>query len=249
MSLTEAHGVFASAHESSINDLVLAICTTRPHLLSYGSPGFVPASSVAESQMSAIGFPGSGGIEWRVSFRVPHLDLYDQDAALAPELTLGPGQFSISTGVELCTDCPRETPKGEKRPERPDRPEEETSIDREEREREERERRAREARERRRGGVEDPRCAFLELQAVGHLIDTWTDGRRAIGFALDAVEIIDIFPNDLESVLECLIEQMLRAALSQIRLPLDSLDAGAFTLTPAEGPFIEIDRVLARGNL
>jgi len=268
MSLTESHGVFAAAHESSINDLVVAICTTRPHLLSYGSPAFVPASTVADTQMPAIAFPGSGGIQWHVSFKVPHLDLYDQDAALAPELTLGPGQFSISTGVQLCTDCPKERPKGEEQPEHPDGIEQKPNEGREREERdergelwdkkreyeerkaqEERERKAREQREKPQGRVQDPRCTYLELQAVGHLVETWTGGRRAIGFAVDAVEIIDIAPDHLESVLECLIGQMLHAALSQIRLPLDAIDAGAFTLTPTEGPLIELDRVLARGSL
>lgn len=236
MSLTESSGVFAAVHESSINDLVTAICETRPHLLSYGSPAFVPASSVSETQMAAIAFPGSGGIQWHVSFKIPQIDLYDEDVPLAPELTLEKERFSVSTAVQLCVDCPKmhhEEPDPhepdphhgdprEQDPREPDKPV---------------------------GKAENPICTFLEIQAIGHLVDTTTGGQRAIGFGLDAVEIIDITPDSLESVLECLIGQMLRAALAQIRLPLSALRAGAFTLTPTEGPLIELDRVLARGNL
>jgi hypothetical protein len=67
--------------------------------------------------------------------------------------------------------------------------------------------------------------------------------------AVDAVELVDVSPDDLESVLECLIGQMLRAVLTTIRVPVSALRVGAFTLTPTVGPLIDIDRVLARGNL
>ena len=47
---------------------------------------------------------------------------------------------------------------------------------------------------------------------------------------------------------ECLLGQMLRAVLTRfaprVRAPLD-----AFTLTPTVGPLIDLNRVLARGNL
>ncbi|GAA6525050.1 hypothetical protein [Intrasporangium sp. DVR] len=243
MSLTESSEVFVSAHETAINDLVTAICTTRPHLLSYGSPAFVPASDVNDTQMPPILFPGTGGIQWHVRFTIPHLDLFDEDSPLPPELSLGPGQFSLSTTVELCVDCRRRRGRddsdeggdtghdGHDHPDEPDQPKPDRPWDDKP------------------GKVENPLCTKLEIDAIGHLVGTSTGGQPAIGFALDAVEIVDIHPDDLESVLECLLEQMLRAALAQVRLPVSAVRAGAFTLTPTVGPLIDTDLVLARGNL
>ena len=59
MSLTEGWAVFVSAHESALNDLVTALTTARPHLLSYGSPAFTPASTRYDTAMAAIPFPPS----------------------------------------------------------------------------------------------------------------------------------------------------------------------------------------------
>lgn len=244
MSLTDTSEVFVSAHEDALNDLVTAICQTRPHLLSYGSPAFVPVSDVNDTQMPPIQFPGSGGIQWHVRFSVPHVDLFDQDAPLPAELSLGPGQFSLSTKVELCVDCRKGRGRdddhgghddhdghGHDGPDDPDRPKPDRPWDDKP------------------GKVENPMCTALELFAVGHLVGTSTGGQPAVGFAVDAVEIVDVHPDDLESVLECLLEQILRAAIAQVRIPVSALRAGAFTLTPTVGPLIETDVVLARGNL
>ena len=106
MSLTETETVFASIHENALNDLLRAFFTARPHYLHYGSPSFVPATTVAETSMPAIAFPGvPGGIQWRVRLTIPVVDLFKQSSPLPPELTLSPGEFSAHIGVELCLDC------------------------------------------------------------------------------------------------------------------------------------------------
>jgi len=98
--------VFASIHEDALNDLITAFCTARPHFLAYGSPSFVPVTTVAETAMAAIDFPGvPGGIQWRVRLSIPRVDLFKQTTPLPPELTLGPGQFSAQIDVELCIEC------------------------------------------------------------------------------------------------------------------------------------------------
>jgi len=105
MSLTETHEVFASVHEDALNDLIRAFCTDRPRYLVYGSPSFVPVTTIAETTMAAIAFPGvPGGIQWRIQLSIPRVDLHKQTSPLPPELTLGPGQFSASLGVRLCLD-------------------------------------------------------------------------------------------------------------------------------------------------
>lgn len=217
MSLTQSADVFASAHEDALNDLVTAVCSARPHLLSYGSPAFVPVSSVDHTRIDAIGFPGTAGIQWHVSFTIPRIDLYDEDNPLPPELVLDPGQFSVTTQVTLCVDC-------DPRRREPDREHDDV------------------------GKVEKPMCCTLGLFAVGRLVPSSTAGESAVTFAVDALEIVDITPVELENVLECLLTVILRSVLSTIRIPISALRAGAFELTPTEGPLVETDLVLVRGD-
>ncbi|HYF72399.1 MAG TPA: hypothetical protein VD864_06240, partial [Nocardioides sp.] len=98
------------------------------------------------------------------------------------------------------------------------------------------------------GKAQNPMCCRLGVHAVGHLVSTWVGGQQAIGFAVDAVEIVDIEPNALESVIECLLTMILRSVLATLSLPVTALQLGAFTLTPTVGPLIDVDRVLARGD-
>jgi hypothetical protein len=235
MSLTETHEVFAAVHEDALNDLITAFCTDRPRHLVYGSPAFVPVTTVAETTMPAIAFPGvPGGIQWRVHLSIPRIDLHHQTMALPPELALGPGQFSATLSVRLCLDCRRlridPRPPREK-PGTPghDRPPQDQPDDR------------------------PPRrlaltCCSLAVFAVGHLEHVLTSaGEDAIALAVDRVEIVDIAPPELESLLECLLFMVLQAVLAGIRLPLRALRAGAFSLTLAQGPLIEDDQIKARG--
>ena len=229
MSLTQASGVYASAHETALNDVVVAITSTRPHLLSYGSPAFTPSDTVNDTQMPAIGFPGTGGIEWHVRFDTPRIDLYDEDIPLPPQLTLPPGALAVHTTVELCIDCTGggRTPAGATTHGDQNRGWSDGK-----------------------GRALNPLCAKLEIIAVGHLVGTVTpDGAPAVAVALDALEIVDVAPDDLEAVLECLLKQILRAVLATVRLPLTALRAGMFTLTPTQAPEIDTDIVAIRGNL
>lgn len=237
MSLTEAENVYASIHENALNDLFTAFCTDRPRYLVYGSPSFVPSTTVAETSMPAIAFPGvPGGIQWRLRLTIPHIDLFKQTSALPPELTpLAPGCFSIGLGVELCLDCRRL--KIDPRPPRSHRGEGKPAD-----------------RERPQPGKDDRHplseltCCRLKVFAVGHLAHVLTTtGEDAIALAVDAVEIVDIKPDELESVLECFLFMILQAVLAEIRLPLRALRAGAFSLSVTQGPLIEDDQVKARG--
>jgi len=237
MSLTEAQEVFASIHETALNDVLTAFCTARPRYLVYGSPSFVPVTTVAETAMDAIAFPGiSGGIQWRVRLSIPRVDLYQQSAALPPELSLNPGQFSAELGVELCVECRRLKID-------PRSPKASTSA----------------------AGLREPMshqkkpsghrlegftCFALKVFAVGHIEHVLAaNGDDAIALSVDAVEIVDIKPDGLESLLECMLLQILQAVLSGIRLPLPALRAGAFTLLLTVGPLIEDDQIKVRGTV
>lgn len=226
MSLTQAQHVFASIHESAVNDLLTAFFSTRPRYLRYGSPAFVASTNVTATQMQAISFPGlPGGIEWAVRFSIPHIDLFKQTDSLPPQLTLPPGGFSLRTDVQLCVNCVK-------------RQDDRNTGNQD----------GRDGRDGR--GLGEVTCTRLEVFATGHM-DNWNDssGNGEIRFRVDAVELVDITPDSLESVLECVIRMLLDAVLSQVHLPLQALRAGAFKLIVAQGPLIEDDHVLARGNV
>lgn len=236
MSLTQAESVFASIHEDALNDALTAFCSDRPRYLVYGSPAFVPTTTVAETSIASIPFPGvPGGIQWRIRFAIPHIDLFKQSSPLPPELTLGPGRFSAQLAVELCLDCGRV--RIDPRPPR-DKPGERAPNDR-----------------RHDDHVKDDRhplrevtCCKLELFAVGHIEHVLTStGEDAIALAVDAVEIVDIKPDEVEAVLECLLFMILQAVLAEIRLPLRALRVGAFQLALTVGPLIEDDQIKMRG--
>jgi len=234
MSLTETHEVFASVHEDALNDLIRAFCTDRPRYLVYGSPAFVPVTTIAETTMPAIAFPGvPGGIQWRIQLSIPRVDLHKQTSPLPPELTLGPGQFSASLGVRLCLDCRRL--KIDPRP-----PRDKQGTPGHDQPRDERQGRPH--------PLSELTCCGLAVFAVGHLAHVLTaTGEDAIALDVDGIEIVDITPPELESVLECLLFMILQAVLAEIRLPLRALRAGAFSLSLTQGPFIEDDQIKARG--
>lgn len=235
MSLTQAQTVFASVHEDAINDVLTAFCTARPHHLAYGSPAFTPVTTVAETAMAAIAFPGvPGGIQWRLRLSIPRIDLFKQSRALPPQLTLNPGQFSAAIDAELCIECrkiridpkpPRPEKGRERGQEAPKEPERQAAHP-----------------------LSELTCFKLQIFAVGHLEHVLSStGEDSIAFAVDQVEIVDIKPDALESFLECLMFLILQAVLAGIRLPLRALRAGAFQLVPTVGPLIEDDQIKVRG--
>jgi hypothetical protein len=164
------------------------------------------------------------------------VDLHPQSAGLPPELTLGLGQLSVEVDVELCISCERRRdPKSDEDKER--------ELRRGREEREERDARAH-------GPAWDPvvgTCCKLQVYGVGHIERTF--GPDAVRVVIDDVEIVDIAPDGLESVIECLMLQVLRAVLADVHLPLETLRAGAFSLSIVRGPEIEDDDIKTYGNL
>lgn len=233
MSLTQTEEVFASIHETALNDVLTAFFTDRPRYLVYGSSSFVPFTTVAATNIAAIPFPGiAGGIHWRVTLSIPRVDLFKKSMPLPPELSLNPGQFSARLDVELCLDCRRlqidpRPPRGG----HDDRPNERPPRDKPH-------------------PLEEVTCFKLKVFVVGHLAHVMAStGEDAIALDVDAVEIVDIKPDGLESLLECLLFMILQAVLAEVRLPLQALRAGAFQLIPVVGPLIEDDQIKARGNV
>lgn len=224
MSLTQAQEVFGSIDEVGINDILNAFFTARPRYLRFGSPGYVLGTTVNETQMPPIPFPGvpGGGIDWAIRIGLPVVDLHDQDLGLPPELTLNPGQVAIHTEVEICIACDRRKDREEK-PEHDDK-------------------------EPPRGGASGP-CFTVKVIAIGHLERASSADGDAVVIVVDELEMVDIEPDGFESVIECLLLQILRAVLREVRLPLQALRAGAFSLALVRGPDIEDDQIKMYGNL
>jgi hypothetical protein len=65
----------------------------------------------------------------------------------------------------------------------------------------------------------------------------------------DDVKILDITPNSLDSVLECLLRMILQSVLANIRLPFHALTIGAFSLILTRGPEVDNDQVKLFGKV
>jgi len=222
MSLTEAERVFAAAHEDGLNDVLAAFFHARPRYLSYGSPGFVPVTTITDTQMPAIPFPGvPGGIDWSVRLEPPKVDLHPRTTTLPPELGFPPGGISVQTAATLCVAC-------------------ESRRRDEDREKEDRE-------GRRHGEEAKGTCFRIGVAAVGGIERTTGAGGDSIRIRIDAIELVDIEPGDLEAVIECLLLQVVRAMLAQVAIPLETLRAGAFSLSLTRGPEVGDDQIKLYG--
>lgn len=101
-----------------------------------------------------------------------------------------------------------------------------------------------------RPGTVTPISAKLEIWAKGRIVATYFGpGTGEISFQVDEVEIVDIRPDDLESVFECLMLMVLQAVLSSVRIPFNALSAGAFSLALLRGPEVEDDQVKVYGSV
>jgi len=257
VSLTETDQLFVGVHEDGANDLLRALFTARPRLLNYASPPFASATTVNVTLMPAIGFPGvPGGLGWAIGFSIPQLDFFPQSAALPPELpALAANHLSLRTRVSIivnCAEC-RDMDDHDIKDddERRDRVGEDTD----------------ERRDRWRDHAERddqppifthhiPRCdsqpikATLELHAIARpVVNYFGPGNGELTFRLEAIEIVDIRPDQLESVIECLLRMILQAVLATVRLPFQAITAGAFRLALTRGPEIADDQVKLWGTL
>lgn len=207
MSLTEAEHVFAAADENGANDLITAFFTARPQYLTYASPGLAPATPF--TGVPVIAFPGvPGGIEYRVSFAIPRLDIDPDNSGGTSPLPVGPGQLNVSTKVTITVGC-RDFQSGNS----------------------------------------DQRGHFVPISTT---LGLWGRGKFVasggmVRFNLDQVELVDVLPDSLETVLECMIRMMLQAALSNFQLPLNTLTLGSVSLLLTRGPELETNQVKVYG--
>ena len=224
MSLTEAESVYGAIHENALNDLLQAFCVSRPRHLTYGTPAFVPTTTVNETRIDAIPFPGiPGGIQWRIRLSIPKVDLFTQSTPLPPELSLTKDHFSAAVGVDLCISCSKLGIGAEA-----NKPSHEGTSQ----------------------TISEMSCCRLQVFAIGHIQRVFaSNGEDAVTLAIDKIELVDVTPPGLESLLECFLFMILQSALANIQLPLRALRAGAFQLALTQGPFVDEDQIKIRGTV
>lgn len=226
MSMTGADTLFAAIHETALNDLIRAFFNARPRHLHYGSSMFVGSTTVSETNMPPIQFPGvPGGIHWAVDFRTPQVDLFDDDSggSMPPELSLNVGRLTLTTNVAIRMLCGSARDLGNDNDDQ-------------------------------KGQEEDGKLPHLHV--AGTELDVWAlchpvarpvSGPAELSIVVDQVEIVDIAPAGLEELLECLIRTLLQAVLSDMWLPIPALRAGAFSASITRGPEIDADQAMVWG--
>lgn len=117
MSLTGPYHAFASIDQDGVNKVALAFFGARPRYLHYGTPHFVASTTVHQTQIPAIAFPGiPGGINFKVDLSVPRVQLYPASGPLPSPLTLGADQLAIETIARITVGCMQPGPVREKLP-------------------------------------------------------------------------------------------------------------------------------------
>jgi hypothetical protein len=223
MSLTETEEVHAGLNESGANDLLTAVFTARPRLLNYRSSPLVPgppAAGSAWTTMPPIAFPGlPGGVGWGVQFTIPVIDFHPDSSGGLPP-PLVLGAERFSVHTTVILTLLCGTRRGQHDPDNPK-------------------------------AVVTPLRAKLDAFGIGHVSAVYfgTPGSGEVTFDVDAVEIVDIAPNTLETLLECLIRMLLDAALGAVRLPFEAVTAGAFAFALVRGPEVEDDQLKLYGNV
>jgi hypothetical protein len=221
VSLTEAEHLFAGLHETGANDLLRAFFTARPQHLNYRTSPAVGPVPASATAWTTIPAISFPGVPGGIQLAIQFsIPTVDFD----PD-TLGvPPPLVFAAGeFSLRTTVTLAVLCGSRRGDGdPDRQGQTFALQR----------------------------AVLQIVGLGRVrVQTFGPGTGELSFELEAVEIVDITPNDLEALLECLILQLLRGVLSTVRLPFSGIPVAAgLTLLLQRGPEVENDQVKLYGD-
>lgn len=193
MGLTNGQDVFVSVSQTGINTLFLYLQKQRSRLFNYGTQYFVAHKKelcvplgkkqplTIENPLPVPGTDGLVGLEYALQFTDLHVDLHPQDSPLPPELSLPAQHFSFSATLHLTIPFPKIPPDWEPTAEDHRRP---PAFK-----------------------LEDPFCCELQVFLVGG-VEKVTDFVPAEGWSdfvrmtVDGIEVVDIAPDCLETILE-----------------------------------------------
>lgn len=202
MSLTQAEHVFGGVHETGINDLLQAFFTARPRHLRYGTPLFVPVTTVGATSVPAISFFGLN-IQFLIACSpIPTVDITPGGAG-STALMPGVNEFTVRANLNFTVVINNSAPIT---------------------------------------------GSLLVLGLCGPFVAVSTPGTGEIGITLKKIEIVDITPDPVESLIEGLALGILQTILATVRLPFNTITAGAFGLILLAGPTAETNQIKVRGN-
>ena len=220
MSLTEAEHLFAGINESGVNDFLNAFFKARPHYLNYRTTPAVGPMPPSPSSWTTISPIGFPGVAGGLHVAV-QLSIPTID--FVPDSSGGmPPPLSLGVGqFSLRTEVTLGVLCGT---------------------------------ESRTGDDRQPTGTLLRtklgLWAVGTAAGTMTSpGNGFVTFDVDEVELVDVTPDTLESVLECLLLSILKGVLSNVQLPFSGVLVDTFTLNLTRGPVTETDEAKLYGDV
>ena len=276
MPLTQNCDIFGAVHEGAFNNVVLRLQQQRPSIFNYGTLSFVEEPKflcnqrlieqvdpnvalfnnpvVKEQPLLRVpGYNGPYGLEYCFQLAELSLDLHPGNVhALPPELSppLSPQRFSLQGKVCVGLNCPgseilrRISPKGQGILDRPDRPDDRKDVP-----------------------VVSPSpgqaipfepkrtpCYCLELYSIFHVKRSGSGPTQVLSLGLDNLELVDVGPERLESMLECFLRTtLILGILPKIRVAVRSLVfdlGGLLTVSPTPtsptlpfNPAVEDDQI------
>jgi hypothetical protein len=245
MGLTDGQDVFVSISEGGINTLFQYLLKQRPRLFNYATQFFidkpkkccVPLGKNSITQEDPLPVPGTEGLvglEYAIQFTNLHVDLHPQTSPLPPELSLPSQHFSFSTTVNLSIPFP-------------DVPEDWEPM-------------AAAGRKQPVFQLEEPFCCKLAVVLTGGVEKMtqwvpvegiWSDFIR---LTVDQLEIVDIAPDCLETILERYALLTLRhGILNMIKYRVTQLALGFIEITlstdVSPNPAIEDDQIKLWGKV
>lgn len=218
MSLTEAENVFAGLHETGLNDVLTAFFSARPRFLNYRTSSAVTNVPSSPTAWTTVPVIGFPGVAGGIEYAV---QFSTPQVDIHPESVALPPSLILDGGQIALRTTVRLTLlcRSVRDGDDDGRP------------------------------IATPISAQLDVVAVGRVVVlTAGIGTGSVSFELLRVEIIDISPDALESVIECLVLTLLRAALGSFAMPISSIPAGAFSLNLTRGPEAETDQLKLYGS-
>jgi hypothetical protein len=219
VSLTEAENVFTGLNETGLNDILTAVFTTRPRLLNYRSSPAVINNPPSAASWTTVPTIAFPGVPGGIQYAV-QFSIPQVD--IFPKTGPLPPQLALGLGqISIRTSVTLTLLCGRRRGDDDD---DKTPVG-------------------------TPISAKLDAVAIGRVVVRSIGlGTGTVGFEVRQVEIVDITPDPLESLVECLVLTLLGAVLAPLALPFSAIRVDAFSLNLLRGPLSQDDQLKLYGS-